>query len=385
MSYAFGGPTVHRFRVLLSAVFALLSIFAIALPIYASTPHHVFYLASGSSITTYNVDPTTGDPTLVGTPLTISGAQFTGIVPSPNDRVIYVFWPDTKNNVWLSVYDTDISGVPRKTPVQTLAARGWQLMIHPSGKYAYILKTVSGQQGYSSTLYLYNVDPTTGVLTQDPTIQATYGPDYFYLESLLSFNKAGTRLYDLWSVSFDGENNYYYSYHPVDTTTGQVSPDVGTIFTASNYTGLDEQYITSSLILNLDNQNSGSSVLKLFPNVKNPQHPYFVCDQTMLNACGTAYNYWVSVDGQYVLLPDTNDIVIGHIDITNKKITETGIIPGNPFLYLAPDNELIYAVNGSTNVVQVYLFDAANGTVTAGGSTTFRSTNGYGLFPAVRR
>ena len=122
---------MHRFRVLLQVFFVLLSIFAISLPIYASTPHHVFYLASGSSITTYNVDPTTGDPTQVGTPLTISGAQFTGIVPSPNDRVIYVFWPDTKGNVWLSVYDTDVNGVPQRTPVQKLAALGWQLMIHP--------------------------------------------------------------------------------------------------------------------------------------------------------------------------------------------------------------------------------------------------------------
>ena len=376
---------MHRFRVLLQVVFVLLSIFAVSLPIYASTPHHVFYLASGASITTYNVDPTTGVPTQVGTPLTIAGAQFTEIFPSPNDRFIYVFWPDAKSNFWLSVYGTDISGVPRSTPVQTLSAQGWQLMIHPNGKYAYILQTVSGQQGYSSTLYLYHVDPTTGVLTQDPKIQATYGPDYFYLESLVSFNKAGTRLYDLWSVSFDGENNYYYSDHPVDKTTGQLSSDVGTIFTASNYTGLDEQYFTSSLILNLHNQNSGGSVLNVYRNVKNPPRPYFVCDQAMLNACSTANNYWVSIDGQYVFLPDTNDIVIGHIDITNQKVTETGSIPANPFLSLSPDNQLIYAVNGSTNVMQVYLFDAANGTVTAGGSTTFSPTNGYGLFPAVRR
>lgn len=376
---------MHRFPAVPQAAFVLLSIFAISLPIHASTPRHVFYLASGSSITTYNVDPTTGVPTQVGTILTISGAQFTEIFPSPNDHFIYVLWPDAKSNFWLSVYHTDTFGVPRNTPVQKLAAQGWQFMIHPDGKYAYILQTVSGQQGYSSTLYLYHVDPTTAALTQDPTIQATYGPDYYYMESLVSFNKPGTRLYDLWSVSFDGENNYYYSYHPVDTTTGQLSPDVGTIFTASNYTGLDEQYFTSNLILNLDNQNSGGSVLNVFRNVKNPPHPYFVCDQAMLNACSTAYNFWVSIDGQYVFLPDSSDIVIGHIDITNKKITETDTIPRNPFLYLSQDNQLIYAVNGSANVMQVYLFDAANGTVTAGGSTTFGSTNGYDLFTAVRR
>ena len=138
---------MHRFPAVQQAAFVLLSILAISLPIHASTQHPVFYLATSSSITTYDVDPTTGVPTQVGTPLTISGAQFIEIVPSPNDRVIYVFWPDAKNNFWLSVYDTDISGVPREIPVQKLAALGWQLMIHPSGKYAYILQTVSGQKG----------------------------------------------------------------------------------------------------------------------------------------------------------------------------------------------------------------------------------------------
>ena len=292
---------MYRRRVLPPALFALLSIFAMSLPIHASTAHHVFYLARGSSIATYNVDPTTGVPTQVGSPLIISGARFTEMIPSPNGRFIYVFWPDAKNNFWLSVYDTNTYGVPGSTAVQTLPAQGWQLMFHPNGKYAYILQTVSGQQGYSSTLYLYYVDPTTGVLTQNPNIQATYGPDYFYLESLVSFNKTGTRLYDLWSVSFDGENNYYYSYHPVDTTTGLLRPDVGTVFTASNFTGLDQQYITTSFILNLDNQNNyQGSVLKVYRNVKNPQHPYFVCNQAMLNACSTANNYWVSVtDNMY--------------------------------------------------------------------------------------
>jgi hypothetical protein len=377
---------MHRFRALLSSVAVLLYIFAVCPQMHASTQNHVFYLTIGSSIITYNVDPTTGIPTQVGTPLTIAGVPFIGsIVPAPNDHFIYVFLPNG-NSYSLSVYDTDTSGVPQTPAVQTLSAQGWQLMIHPDGKYAYVLKTVSGQQGYSSTLYLYHVNPTTGVLTKDPTIQAKYGPDYFYMESLVSFSKSGTRLYDDWSVQFDGENNYNYSYHVVDQTTGQLGADVGTIFAPSNFTGLDETFFTTTYILDLHNDNSGQgSTLNVYRNVKNPKQPYFVCGQAMLNACGNANNYWLSADQKYVFLPDTNDIAIGFIDGTNKRITQTGTIPGNPFLYVSPDDQLIYAVDGTTNVLQVYLFNSTSGVVTAGGSTAINSTNGYGLYPAVRQ
>lgn len=373
--------------VLPQVFFVLLSMLTVTLEIHAATtPRHVFYLATGSTITTYNVN-STGVPVQVGTPLTISGAPFLGaIVPSPNDHFLYVFWPDANYNLSLSVYDTYASGAPHSIPVQTLPAQGWQMMIHKSGLYAYVLQTTSGSNGYSSTLYLYHIDQTTGALTQDPKIQATYGPDYFYEESLVSFNKAGSRLYDLWSVGFDGENNYYYSYHPVNQTTGQLSPDVGTSFTASNFTGLDETYFTTSLILDLHNDNDGQpSALNVYQNVKNPQQPLFVCTQSMLNACGTAYNYWLSVDEQYVFLPETSDTAIGRIEATNKQIVQTGLIAGTPSLYFSPEDRIIYAVDGSTNVIQVYSFNSSSGTVSAAGSTTFSSTNGYSLYPALRQ
>ena len=378
---------MRRFLTLLQASFFLVAIFVISPEIHAAqTPRHVFYLTIGPTITTYNVDLETGVPTQVGTPLTISGVPFIGwIVAEPNDHFIYVFWPNS-NQYSVSVYDTDASGVPQSPAVQTLPAAGAQLMIHPSGKYAYVMQTTNGQQGYFSTLYLFHVDQKTGRLTRDPKIQATYGPDYFYTESLVSFNKAGTRLYDLWSVQFDGENNYSYSYHPVDVATGQLNADVGTIFAASNFTGLDQTYFTTKLILDLHNNNDGNgSELNVFQNVKNPTQPLFVCTQSMLNACSYASNYWVSVDEQYVFLPDTSDVVIGRIDTTTKQITQTGSIPGNTFLYLSPEDKLIYGVDGSNNVIQVYRFDSTSGTVTAGGSTTFSASNGYGLYTAVRR
>jgi len=379
---------MRSIRAILQGACLLLTVLGLVPSTFAAQPSvHLFYLSIANTITTYNINPTTLVPTPVGSPLTIGSASLVEqITPSPNDRFIYVQWLDSSYNVSLSVYATDSSGVPQSAPVQTLPAAGWQFMMHPSGKFAYVLQTTSGQEGYSSTLYLYHVDPNTGALTQDPKIQATYGPDYFYEETLVSFNKAGTRLYDDWSVSFDHENNYNYSLHLVNTTTGQLSPDVGTIFAPSNFDGLDEQYFTEKLILNLHNDGDGAaSVLNVYPLIKNPQQPLFVCTQSMLNACGTAMRFWISVDQQYVFLPETADTVIGHIDTTNKQIVQTGLIPSTPFLYFSPEDRLIYAVDSSYSVLQVYLFNPSSGTVSAGGSTSFNGSNGYGVFPAIRQ
>lgn len=352
----------------------------------AQAPRHVFYLATGNTITTYAVNPATLVPTQVGTPLTITGAPFIGLITTtPNDHFVYVEWPDANYNYSLSVYATDASGVPQAPATQTIPDPG-QLLIHPSGKFAYIMQGTSGSQGYTETLFLYHIDQNTGVLTQDPKIQATYGPDYFWSESLVSFNKAGTRLFDDWSVSFDHENNYNYSLHPVNSTTGQTGPDVGTIFAPSNFDGIDEQYFTEKYILNLHNDGNGlPSVLNVYPAVKNPQQPLFTCTQSMLNACGAAYNFWISVDQNYVFLPETADVAIGQIDSTNKQIVQTSSIPGSVYLYFSPEGKAIYAVDSTNGLVQVYLFNASNGTVTAGGSTTFDGSGGYEMTPAVRQ
>lgn len=374
---------MYRYPTLVHISCLALSVFATASSLHAE--HNVFYLTTGSTITTYNVDATTGIPTQAGTPVTIAGAQFiSNVIPTPNDHVIYVFWSNTSNSYSLWVYDTNGSGVPASTPVQKLSAQGWSMIIHPNGKFAYVMKTTSGSQGYSETLYLYDINQQTGALSNG-TVQAKYGPDYYYEESLVSFNKSGTRLYDLWGVSFDHENNYYYSYHPVNTSTGQLSADVGTYFAASNYDGLDEQYLTPSYILNLHGDGGyATTELNVFQNIMNPQKPLFTCTQSMLDACAYSYRYWTSADQQYVFLPDsnTNETVIGKIEGSSKKIVETGFITGLPFLYVAPQNQLIYGVNSSGNSVQVYLFDASSGTATSGGSVTFSSSNGYGLFPA---
>jgi len=173
----------------------------------------------------------------------------------------------------------------------------------------------------------------------------------------------------------------------VNTTTGQLSPDIGTIFAPSNFDGLDQQYFTEKYILNLHNDGAGQpSVLNVYPAVKNPQQALFVCTQSMLNACGVAYNFWISIDQNYVFLPENpTDIVIGGIDGTHNQIVQTGLIPGSVYLYFSPEDRGIYAVDSASGVIQVYLFNPGNGTITAGGSTTFNPANGYGLFPALRQ
>ena len=83
----------------------------------------VVYVAQGTSIVTYNVDPQTLNYTQVGT-LSIKGAStFGSVVPAPNDHFIYVMAADATQTTHLYVYATDAKGAPQSRPTQMLYAK----------------------------------------------------------------------------------------------------------------------------------------------------------------------------------------------------------------------------------------------------------------------
>src|ERR1700686_3902175 len=98
----------------------------------------VVYVAQGTSIVTYNVDPQTLNYTQVGT-LSIKGAStFGSVVPSPNDHFIYVMAADATQTTHLYVYATAANGVPQSRPTQTIIAKSLKsLQLDPNGKFLY--------------------------------------------------------------------------------------------------------------------------------------------------------------------------------------------------------------------------------------------------------
>jgi hypothetical protein len=355
----------------------------------------VLYVSTTHAVTTYTVDPVSGLPSEVGNPLTTPNKQFLqAVIPAPDDRFIYVISSDAEfglSHYFINVYATDGSGVPQEPPVQTIAVKLWgflRFLIHPSGKYAYALETYTTGQEYASTLYLYHIDTATGMLTQDPKVQATYGPDYAYLELLVGFNGTGTRLYDDWNGYFGhGESRDNYSYHRISGDTGALSADVG-FFGTANYDTSSFTVFTDKLILVAVTNAVYETELYVYKNVKYPQEPLFTCTQAMLHACYTAEEFWVSPDQQYVFLPEWQgtftggQTVVARIDVAGRQLVKMWVVPGIRWLYFSPDDKLIYGA-GWDQPIQVYRFNSNNGAVEPGGSIT--AVTPYSVWPAVRQ
>jgi hypothetical protein len=349
----------------------------------------VFYLTQAGTITTYDVDPSSGTATQVGNPLILPGGLFIGpITPSPRGEFLYILWTDTAFTPHFSVYATDATGVPGPSPVQTMVVNNWQFLLHPSGKFAYVLRTFSNSSGTSSALELYQVDPSTGKLAASPQALHRFGPDYFYVESLYGFSKDGTRLYDTWSVSFDSENNATYSYQLIDQQTGTLSHNTK-LFYASNFNGIDVVKITSRTILDLHDDSSipQFEVLNVYPNVPNATTPKFVCDGKMLDACQNSFNLFVDPAERYLFLPDysTQQLVVAKVDTTTNQLVQTDSIAGNPSMIFSPDDLLAYALgyNNGNPVLDIYKFDANSGVLTLGQELSPSAQ--YWLYTAERK
>jgi hypothetical protein len=108
----------------------------------------VVYVASGTTILTYNVDPHTLNYTQVGT-LSINGASTFGtLVPSPNDHFIYVTAADLNQITHLYVYATDANGAPQSPPTQKLYANNLKsLQIDPKANFLYAVYATPVNQG----------------------------------------------------------------------------------------------------------------------------------------------------------------------------------------------------------------------------------------------
>ena len=82
----------------------------------------ILYVLDNVSVTTYSIDPSTLEPSIVAAsvaliPTSSSVLQF---VPSPDDHFLYVLWSDSQQQEHLSTYATDLSGTPQIPPVQSL-------------------------------------------------------------------------------------------------------------------------------------------------------------------------------------------------------------------------------------------------------------------------
>ncbi|HLZ40552.1 MAG TPA: hypothetical protein VKQ11_06310 [Candidatus Sulfotelmatobacter sp.] len=362
----------------------------------------VAYLLVGSTVYTYDVDRTTGNPTEEGSGVTLDAISNPVLLPSANDHFIYVTGYDSGNVEWLWVYAADGTGVPQLPAVQALNLTDngfstYNFVISPDGTLAYAAESVYTPQYFLvAKISEFTVDPTTGMVTKSAQPAATYpvnGPCRLSAEAFFNvngFNASGKGLYDSWGCNYPYANDSasYYK-RSVNSSTGALGSEQQFFAWLDQNFGQDAVSIAPSELVYFsipNNTSYGTSSVNVYSLSGQQQ---FSCTAAMLEACG--YGLWNYVDpkGRFDLIEVAPDLVdITEIDAAGKKLVDTGNYLQGQFLAFAPDDALIYTQQvGQANpwVYPIYVFDPSTGGVSYTGGQIWDNTGGGGIIPALRR
>ena len=193
---------------------------------------------------------------------------------------------------------------------------------------------------------------------------------------LLSFNTAGTKLYDEVSCDGGGEAKGTYFELPVDPRTGALGSETQ-LFHWSNATeGGDYIQFTAGLMFDFKNPASymtGYNSVNVYSVTGNVKTLLVHCAESMLEACGDAVGV-AHPSGEYVFMAIAQDTTqIERVDPTDKKIVDTGNYISGALTYgltseFSPDGTLVYATSQSNGsyTIQVFGFNVSTSAVTPG-------------------
>ncbi len=346
-----------------------------ASPSQPSTPIQIIYTLDGTTLSTYNIDPVTLQPTLAGT-LTVESSLYGWMYPSPNGHFLYFGTSNgTQSSPQLFVYATDSTGVPQSPAVQKLSVNGFGgIQIDPSGHFLYMANYAP--DGSFNTLYIvrrYSVDLNTGKISQ-PLVEAKYVLPNFDAEScglfLNGFNSAGTTMYDgVDCGSHEGPSSTYYE-RTLNPHTGALGPDTQ-VFAWSLLSGGSESIsFVKNLVFNFvvpDDWQQGVNSVNVYPLVPNTSTAMLQCTATMLEACGYGGAMRVHPSGEYVFM-DIGVQQVEKVDLNSKTITDTSYYIPYQFGAFSPDGSLVFAVNDFSSGfdIEIYGFNVSTGAVTLG-------------------
>jgi 6-phosphogluconolactonase len=196
----------------------------------------------------YVLDPSSGRPTLIGTPLTFStNDQFFAMAVSPNQQFLYVLSGDPGANtpVWptIAVYAIDPgNGALTAGQSMTVNVNCNSIAIDPHGRFLY-LETASDFDPTgpaSATILPYAIDPITGSLSQvgPGTPVTTNGgsividPSGHYLYAVNTLN-AGASQDTIQALTINQSSGVLSTTGPIIETDGQVISAGGLMFDPS--------------------------------------------------------------------------------------------------------------------------------------------------------
>lgn len=366
----------------------LFVIVCLALPIFAQSPSNIgntspslqiVYVIDGSTLTTYNVDPQTLQPTPVGM-TTLQESVYPGLTTSPNGRILYytAYQNFNQQGEKLYVYNTNSLGVPNTQPIQTLIAKGdFSFQVDPTGEFLFLAhQGPVGSQYTSYFIVRFVIDQSTGKISQ-PVTEARYKLDSNALYCSLGIsgmNAAGTKLYDTISCGYPhgGARATYYE-RTVDPLTGALGPDQE-VLAWDNGTGFDQsvQFVKGLVFdLVINNYQQGANQLNVYHLKPSLSTPLIQCTASMLADCGNDFFGRAHPSAQYVFMvnPQTSMTNIDKVELNSKQIVATSSTIPYEVQQFSPDGKIAYAANDINTAlnIQIYGFNVSTAQVTAGG------------------
>lgn len=369
----------------------------------SSSSTEVVYLLTNSTLLTYNVDRTTGNPTEEGTGITLDSVTNTVLLPSANDHFVYVTGYDATSSEYLWVYATDATGVPLLPAIQALsltdgAFSTGNFVINPNGTLAYAVEQRLDSYGVDTLAKItkFSIDPATGLATRAAQAAATYkanGPCTPAAEAsfyIYGFNPTGTVMYDYWDCNYPFANNSatYFS-RSLNQTTGALGNDHEIFDWADGNFGTDVVNFTPSSLIYFsvpNNDSQGMSSVNVYSLQGSLQ---FSCTASMLEACGYGIGNTVDRTGKFDFIQISSDSTqITRLEPSAKKIVDTGnYIQGN-FQAFAPDDALIYTYDPNSSnpwLFPIYVFNSTTGSVAYTGGEIWSYIQPQSLIPALRQ
>jgi hypothetical protein len=368
---------------------------SIASTSFAQSTTQVLYVVQQNvqkytDIVTYNVDPTTLQATRVGKPFTLSNV-FAGVqvIPSPDGHFIYVLAGANSSDAGISVYATGASGVPQGPAIQSLGpAAITQFVVHPSGKFAYLIDFTTANQEFFYQLQPYMVDQGTGYLTETSQVHK-FKPTQYCTPFIAGFYPDGSELeYDWGCYTPDNYSSQAFFQESVDLQTGALGR-AAQIFGVSDTDLSSDQIKLAPQTINDFYSTFAPPLteLKIYPLITGPKKPLIVCTALMLSACSQAQGFLQDQSGRFLLLELPSKLMITKIDLSTDTLVDTGYsLPAAADPNFSPDDSIIYDLTFQSpgTSVQLYGFDAQTGAVTQGERFEVAKTF-VTVFPAQRK
>jgi hypothetical protein len=358
----------------------------------AQSTTEVLYVKQNTDVITYDIDQTTLQATRVGKGLPVSGgpAAITQVVPTPNGHFVYVTSGPTYNQMTLTAYATDASGVPEQPPFESLGpAPISQFVVHPSGRFAYLITyTNNANLEFFYEMQLYTINPSTGYLTE--TQVHKFKPTYYCAPFIAGFYPDGSEMEYVWDCIYpeNGPFSQQFFEQSVNSQTGEPGPAVSLFSVSDTDLSADEVKLAPKTINDFYQSFAPPETeLRIYPFTTGPKKLLIGCTALMLSACVQADGFLQDVSGRYLFLELPSVLEIVKIDLSTDSIVDTGYSIPETDAYFSPDDAIIYGLNyqyGGVTRVQLYGFDAETGAVTVGERLDVGKNFSY-MFPAQRR